>query len=200
MDFDAIVVGSGISGGWVAKELCERGLKTLVIERGRHVEHRDRLPGFRDALGGAASRPGAAGRDRRALRDPEPVLRLQLGDQTMVGARQRASLRHAGGPAVLLDPRLSPRRPLAHLGAPDLSHERLSTSTPTSSTATASTGRSVIRIFRRGTTASNDSPASPARTKVSSSCPTGSSCRRSSSTASSSSSSAAPRRAIRRAA
>jgi choline dehydrogenase-like flavoprotein len=41
MEFDAIVVGSGISGGWVAKELCERGLKTLIIERGRHVEHRD---------------------------------------------------------------------------------------------------------------------------------------------------------------
>jgi choline dehydrogenase-like flavoprotein len=40
MDFDAIVVGSGITGGWVAKELCERGLKTLVIERGRHVNHR----------------------------------------------------------------------------------------------------------------------------------------------------------------
>ena len=31
MDFDAIVVGSGMSGGWVAKELCERGFKTLVI-------------------------------------------------------------------------------------------------------------------------------------------------------------------------
>jgi len=40
MDFDAIVVGSGISGGWVAKELCERGLRTLVLERGRHVEHK----------------------------------------------------------------------------------------------------------------------------------------------------------------
>ena len=40
MDFDAIVVGSGISGGWVAKELCERGVKTLIIERGRHVEHK----------------------------------------------------------------------------------------------------------------------------------------------------------------
>jgi choline dehydrogenase-like flavoprotein len=38
--FDAIVVGSGMSGGWAAKELTERGLKTLVIERGRHVEHR----------------------------------------------------------------------------------------------------------------------------------------------------------------
>ena len=37
--FDAIVVGSGMSGGWVAKELTEKGLKTLVIERGRHVEH-----------------------------------------------------------------------------------------------------------------------------------------------------------------
>lgn len=37
--FDAIVVGSGISGGWAAKELCEKGLKTLVIERGRNVEH-----------------------------------------------------------------------------------------------------------------------------------------------------------------
>ncbi|HVZ98885.1 MAG TPA: GMC family oxidoreductase [Caulobacterales bacterium] len=39
MDFDAIVVGSGMSGGWAAKELCERGLKTLVIERGAHVTH-----------------------------------------------------------------------------------------------------------------------------------------------------------------
>ena len=37
--FDAIVVGSGISGGWAAKELTEKGLKTLVLERGRNVEH-----------------------------------------------------------------------------------------------------------------------------------------------------------------
>ena len=37
--FDAIVVGSGISGGWAAKELCEKGLKTLVLERGRSVQH-----------------------------------------------------------------------------------------------------------------------------------------------------------------
>ena len=37
--FDAIVVGSGISGGWAAKELCEKGLKTLVLERGRMVTH-----------------------------------------------------------------------------------------------------------------------------------------------------------------
>jgi choline dehydrogenase-like flavoprotein len=39
--FDAIVIGSGISGGWAAKELCEKGLKTLVLERGRDVKHLD---------------------------------------------------------------------------------------------------------------------------------------------------------------
>lgn len=37
--YDAIVIGSGISGGWAAKELCEQGIKTLVLERGRKVEH-----------------------------------------------------------------------------------------------------------------------------------------------------------------
>jgi len=39
MTYDAIVIGSGMSGGWAAKELCEAGLKTLVLERGRLVEH-----------------------------------------------------------------------------------------------------------------------------------------------------------------
>jgi choline dehydrogenase-like flavoprotein len=37
--FDVIVIGSGISGGWAAKEFCEKGLKTLVLERGRDVQH-----------------------------------------------------------------------------------------------------------------------------------------------------------------
>ncbi len=37
--YDAIVIGSGMAGGWAAKELCEKGLKTLVLERGRSVEH-----------------------------------------------------------------------------------------------------------------------------------------------------------------
>jgi len=38
--YDAIVVGSGISGGWAAKELTEKGLKVLLLERGPNVEHR----------------------------------------------------------------------------------------------------------------------------------------------------------------
>jgi choline dehydrogenase-like flavoprotein len=38
-EYDAIVVGSGISGGWAAKELTEKGLKVLMLERGRNIEH-----------------------------------------------------------------------------------------------------------------------------------------------------------------
>lgn len=45
--FDAIVVGSGISGGWAAKELCEKGLKTIVLERGRKLDH---ITGYKTAL------------------------------------------------------------------------------------------------------------------------------------------------------
>jgi choline dehydrogenase-like flavoprotein len=43
--YDAIVIGSGISGGWAAKELCEKGLKVLMLERGSNVEH----PGYATA-------------------------------------------------------------------------------------------------------------------------------------------------------
>jgi choline dehydrogenase-like flavoprotein len=42
--YDAIVIGSGISGGWAAKELCEKGLKTLVLERGRDIVHNKDYP------------------------------------------------------------------------------------------------------------------------------------------------------------
>lgn len=42
--FDAIVIGSGMSGGWAAKEFCEKGLKTLVLERGRDVKHMKDYP------------------------------------------------------------------------------------------------------------------------------------------------------------
>ena len=37
--YDAIVIGSGASGGWAAKEFCDKGLKTLILERGRDVKH-----------------------------------------------------------------------------------------------------------------------------------------------------------------
>mgnify|MGYP001395956203 CR=1 FL=1 len=37
--YDAIVVGAGMSGGWAAKEFCDQGIKTLLLERGPNVEH-----------------------------------------------------------------------------------------------------------------------------------------------------------------
>jgi len=43
-NYDAIVIGTGISGGWAAKELCEQGLNTLVLERGRMVKHIEDYP------------------------------------------------------------------------------------------------------------------------------------------------------------
>ncbi|MCG7859137.1 FAD-binding protein, partial [Flavihumibacter sediminis] len=42
--FDVIVIGSGISGGWAAKEFTEKGLNTLVLERGRDVKHQKDYP------------------------------------------------------------------------------------------------------------------------------------------------------------
>lgn len=42
--YDAIVIGSGIAGGWAAKELTEKGLKTIMLERGRDVKHREDYP------------------------------------------------------------------------------------------------------------------------------------------------------------
>ncbi len=45
--FDAIVVGSGISGGWAAKELTEKGLKVLLIERGKYIKH---ITDYKEAL------------------------------------------------------------------------------------------------------------------------------------------------------
>lgn len=46
--YDAIVIGTGITGGWAAKELCENGLKTLVLERGRMVKHIEDYPTMHD--------------------------------------------------------------------------------------------------------------------------------------------------------
>ncbi|GAB2796745.1 GMC family oxidoreductase [Rhabdobacter roseus] len=47
MTYDAIVVGSGVSGGWAAKELTEKGLKVLMLERGKQLEH---VTGYENAL------------------------------------------------------------------------------------------------------------------------------------------------------
>jgi choline dehydrogenase-like flavoprotein len=70
-EFDAIVVGSGISGGWAAKELTEKGLRVLMLERGKNVEH---IKDYHNALKGPWEYPHRGGRTK-AMEEAYPVLR-----------------------------------------------------------------------------------------------------------------------------
>jgi choline dehydrogenase-like flavoprotein len=69
--YDAIVVGSGISGGWAAKELTERGLQVLLLERGKNIEHVKDYTSARKAPWDHPHR----GRRTRELVDAYPVLK-----------------------------------------------------------------------------------------------------------------------------
>ncbi|HSG61495.1 MAG TPA: GMC family oxidoreductase [Pseudomonadales bacterium] len=69
--YDAIVVGSGISGGWAAKELTEKGLKVLMLERGKNIEH---VKDYINAHKGPWEYPHH-GRPTREMKEKEPVLR-----------------------------------------------------------------------------------------------------------------------------
>ncbi|MBN1236872.1 MAG: GMC family oxidoreductase [Gammaproteobacteria bacterium] len=70
-DYDAIVVGSGISGGWAAKELTEKGLRVLVLERGKNIEH---VKDYVNAFKGPWEYPHRGGRTY-AMEEAYPVLR-----------------------------------------------------------------------------------------------------------------------------
>jgi choline dehydrogenase-like flavoprotein len=70
-EFDAIVVGSGISGGWAAKELTEKGLRVLVLERGRNVEH---IKDYVNATKGAWEYAHRGGRTK-AMEELYPILK-----------------------------------------------------------------------------------------------------------------------------
>jgi choline dehydrogenase-like flavoprotein len=80
--FDAIVVGSGISGGWAAKELTERGLKTLVLDRGRNVEH---ITGYATALSNPWDLPNNNRVTQRDRADAPIQSNLYLYDQATKG-------------------------------------------------------------------------------------------------------------------
>ncbi len=69
--YDAIVVGSGISGGWAAKELTEKGLRVLLLERGRNVEH---VKDYVNATKGAWEYPHRGGRTQEMIKN-YPVLK-----------------------------------------------------------------------------------------------------------------------------
>ena len=69
--YDAIVVGSGISGGWAAKELTEKGLKVLMLERGRNIEH---IKDYVNATKDTWEFPHRGGRTQQMIQD-YPVLK-----------------------------------------------------------------------------------------------------------------------------
>src|SRR5215218_10383422 len=69
--YDAIVVGSGISGGWAAKELTEKGLKVLLLERGRNIEH---IKGYVNATKETWEFPHRGLRTQQMIKD-NPVLK-----------------------------------------------------------------------------------------------------------------------------
>jgi choline dehydrogenase-like flavoprotein len=69
--FDAIVVGSGISGGWAAKELTEKGLKVIMLERGENIEH---VKDYVNATKGPWEFPHRGGRTQKMIED-YPVLK-----------------------------------------------------------------------------------------------------------------------------
>ena len=73
-DYDAIVIGSGMSGGWAAKELCERGLRTLVLDAGRPfdpvADAREHVPPWKMRFRGLG--------DRRATEARQPVQRRSV--------------------------------------------------------------------------------------------------------------------------
>ena len=120
--FDAIVVGSGISGGWAAKELTERGLRVLLLERGKNVEH---VKDYANARKAPWEYPHRGGRTH-AMVEAYPVLKRDypLNEKNLDWWVEREGVALHRGQAVRLVPRLSRRRPLAHLGPAELSAER----------------------------------------------------------------------------
>ncbi len=70
-NYDAIVIGSGISGGWAAKELTEKGLKTIMLERGRNIEH---VKDYVNATKAPWEFPHRGGRTQQMIND-YPVLK-----------------------------------------------------------------------------------------------------------------------------
>ncbi len=100
-EYDAIVVGSGISGGWAAKELTEKGLRVLLLERGRNVEH------IKDYV--------------NATKAPWEYLHRGGRTKAMEEEYQVLKRDYPLKEAVRLVPGLSGRRPLADVGTAELS-------------------------------------------------------------------------------
>ena len=145
--YDAIVVGSGISGGWAAKELTEKGLRTLVLERGRDVKHPDYPTAMLESWQ-FAGRTRPLNRRRGEAGEAEPH---RLHHASRVGALVRQRRRESASEVQRFDWMRG-----YHVGGRSLLWGRqshlpgaISTSRPTPATAWPSTGRSATPTLRR---------------------------------------------------
>ena len=95
LTYDAIVVGSGISGGWAAKELTEKGLKTLVLERGPIVEHVKDYPTANFDPWDMELRGGLTAEERAGLKD---VVQFNNGHEMGYGIHEMGTARMGRDP------------------------------------------------------------------------------------------------------
>jgi choline dehydrogenase-like flavoprotein len=114
--YDAIVIGSGISGGMAAKELTEKGLKTIMLERGRNVEH---IKDYVNANKNPWEFAHRGGKTEQMVKD-YPVLSRDytLNESNLDFWVKEKALR--GGKALRLVPGLPGGRPLPDVGPPEL--------------------------------------------------------------------------------
>ena len=173
--FDAIVVGSGISGGWAAKELTERGLRVLLLERGKNIVHGKDYPAARKAPWDYPHR----GRRTRELVDAYPVLRRdypldEKNPDWWTNERESPYTEvkrfdwyrgyHVGGRSLTW-------------GRQSYRHGDLDFEANAKEGRSPSIGQSATPTSRRGTTTSNVMPASADRSRDCRSSPTDSSNR-----------------------
>ena len=122
--YDAIVVGSGITGGWAAKELSEKGLETLVLEAGRPIDpgqdYAEHVPEWEVRYRGMS--------DRKRVEENQPVQETCTGmDEwnSKFFVNDKAESLHDGtGQAILMDSRAPGGRAFDYLGPAIVSLER----------------------------------------------------------------------------
>ena len=123
-EYDAIVVGSGMTGGWAAKELTELGLRTLVLDAGRPIVPNKDYPRAHAAVGDAVPRAGRPADGRASSGGAAELGDVRRDEPPVLGGRRRQPVLDAREQGVSLVSRAAGRREVHHLGSPGLPLER----------------------------------------------------------------------------
>ena len=169
--FDAIVVGSGITGGWAAKELTEKGLKTLVLEAGRNIvpeeDYVEHVPEWEMKFRGMG--------DRQKLAEEQPIQSTcyacdEWSSKFFIKDKEHPYSTDSGKPFRWIRGR--------QVGGRSITWGAISISRPTCAKESRSTGRSDTPTLRPGMTTLRNLPESQGRRSVFLNSPTANSCLR----------------------